>query len=266
MRTFASGATRDQDDTKPSYRGFTCPLVQRRFGEYMLEHQRQSDGTKRDPDNWKKGIPSLAYLESLLRHVQEIHEQFEHQRPIQEPPHASIDWAPAAIKRYEDTLSAIIFNASGLLRNSLVGRKYEQLHQTGALERKDPCPQMSASDKRFIKDVGALHAQAENMVATIRPLPGVDGVPGMTPLPRLTKSQFDQVSLAYGYGPGEVPPGHMFGLPYLRTTAETEKTCRRCGYPNSPGGPFQPTYGGCGKWSGRQKVNHDFRPKDKEAR
>ena len=99
-RTFPSGATRDQDDTKPDYRGFLCPLVQRRFGEYMLEHQRLADGTRRESDNWKKGMSSKVYLESLLRHVQELAEQFEFQRPAIEPPRTSADWNIADIKPY----------------------------------------------------------------------------------------------------------------------------------------------------------------------
>src|SRR5690348_5131587 len=60
-RFFNAGATRDTAEGKPDYPGFLSPLVVKRFGEYMLKHQVQSDGTLRSSSNWKKGIPLEAY-------------------------------------------------------------------------------------------------------------------------------------------------------------------------------------------------------------
>ena len=68
MRVFKTGATRDNDDNKIDYEGFLSPRVLERFGEYMLKHQYQADGKKRDSDNWQKGIPSNAYMKSGFRH------------------------------------------------------------------------------------------------------------------------------------------------------------------------------------------------------
>lgn len=104
VRTFETGATRDSLTGKPSYKGFMSPLVVKRFGEYMLEHQIQSDGALREPDNWKKGIPVDAYMDSILRHVVGlwlIHEGHD-------------DW-----ELVEDTLCALIFNISGYLHEVL---------------------------------------------------------------------------------------------------------------------------------------------------
>lgn len=71
MRTFETGATRDTNDDKPDYRGFLSMKAIRRFGAYMLKHRQQADGTLRASDNWKKGIPQEAYVESGARHFVE---------------------------------------------------------------------------------------------------------------------------------------------------------------------------------------------------
>ena len=68
MRQFDSGATRDDDTSKPDYEGFISPLVVVRFGEYMSKHRVQADGKLRDSDNWQKGLPQSDYIESAFRH------------------------------------------------------------------------------------------------------------------------------------------------------------------------------------------------------
>lgn len=71
-RVFASGATRDADDSKLDYEGFLSPFALERFAQYMHEARLRNPppGQKlRDSDNWQKGIPKSAYLKSLLRHV-----------------------------------------------------------------------------------------------------------------------------------------------------------------------------------------------------
>lgn len=69
IRKFETGATRDTDTGKNDYEGFLSPLVLMRFGDYMTEHRKQSDGSLRDSDNWQKGIPLPAYIKSLVRHT-----------------------------------------------------------------------------------------------------------------------------------------------------------------------------------------------------
>lgn len=71
MRTFDTGATRNLD-VDPDYYGFTSPLALGMFAQYMHEHRLQADGTMRDSDNWKKGIPRDSYIRSLRRHMQDL--------------------------------------------------------------------------------------------------------------------------------------------------------------------------------------------------
>lgn len=99
MRVFATGATRDTNETKPDYKGFLSPRAIRRFGQYMLKHQIQADGTRRTSDNWKKGIPIEAYTESLIRHVADFHYAIEAEA-----------WVEA-----DELACAIYFNVQGYL-------------------------------------------------------------------------------------------------------------------------------------------------------
>ena len=102
-RQFETGATRDTDEGKFDYEGFLSPLVVERFGAYMHKHRHQSDGTLRDSDNWQRGIPLTAYIKSSWRHFLSW---WKHHRgyPSEE---------------IEDTLCAVIFNASGYLHEIL---------------------------------------------------------------------------------------------------------------------------------------------------
>ena len=105
IRKFATGATRDTAQDKPDYEGFLSPAVLIRFGEYMDANRKQSDGSLRASDNWQKGIPQEQYVKSLLRHVVDV-------------------WAihrgvPTRTEDIEESLCAIIFNASGLLFEKL---------------------------------------------------------------------------------------------------------------------------------------------------
>ncbi len=68
MRTFETGATRDQDETKLDFEGFLSPRVLRVYAEYMNANRVQADGSARDSDNWQKGIPLEAYMKSGWRH------------------------------------------------------------------------------------------------------------------------------------------------------------------------------------------------------
>ena len=96
VRTFESGATRDEMAQKPDYEGYLSPLVIERFGRYMLAHQQTPDGP-RASDNWQLGIPKDEYIKSLLRHVVTL-------------------WkAHRAGQGDQEALCAIMFNAMGYL-------------------------------------------------------------------------------------------------------------------------------------------------------
>ena len=103
MRTFETGATRDSEDDKLDYEGFLSPLTLRRYAQYMHAHRMQSDGKQRDSDNWQKGIPLAAYMKSLWRHLIDLWTLYR-------DPGVEVIGTTT-----EDTLCAIIFNASGYL-------------------------------------------------------------------------------------------------------------------------------------------------------
>lgn len=113
-RRFTTGATRDQDFTKPDYEGFLSPLVIERFGEYMHLHRKQADGQLRDSDNWQKGIPLAVYMKSGFRH---FHDWWSQHRGL------------AGKDLLEDALCALLFNVSGYLHETLKARGYRQPSQ-----------------------------------------------------------------------------------------------------------------------------------------
>lgn len=102
IRTFESGATRDNAEGKPDYPGFESALVSKRFSEYMDKNRTQPDGSVRGSDNWKKGIPQSEYLLSLSRHMKDLELHAE-------------GFPAEAREDRESALCAIIFNARGLL-------------------------------------------------------------------------------------------------------------------------------------------------------
>jgi hypothetical protein len=105
MRTFDTGATRDNDDTKVDLEGFLSPTVLQRFGEYMTVNRVQADGSLRASDNWQKGIPREAYMKSMFRHFMEV-------------------WTGhRAGNVSEDALCAMLFNVQGYLHETLKARR-----------------------------------------------------------------------------------------------------------------------------------------------
>lgn len=110
MRSFSTGATRSSSDGKPDYEGYLSPLVIERFGKFMLKHQVQPDGTYRPSDNWQKGIPLKEYAKSLWRHFLDFWRVHR-------------GWNVEKTEDVEETLCAIIFNASGYLHEYLKGHR-----------------------------------------------------------------------------------------------------------------------------------------------
>jgi hypothetical protein len=100
-RYFATGATRDTDEGKLNYEGFLSPAVLKRFAEYMHECRKQSDGVLRDADNWQKGIPQKAYMESMWRHFMAVWSGYREGEVS------------------SDDLCALLFNVQGMLFENL---------------------------------------------------------------------------------------------------------------------------------------------------
>jgi len=111
VRHFESGANRSSEEGKPDFEGFLSPLVMERYGEYMHHHRALPDGTLRASDNWQKGIPQEAYLKSGWRHFMDwwaLHRGLKGREGL------------------EESLCALIFNASGYLHEVLKKRGYRQ--------------------------------------------------------------------------------------------------------------------------------------------
>jgi hypothetical protein len=106
------------------------PAVLRRYVEYLAKHRTQADGQLRAFDNWKRGIPRDAYMDSLLRHTVDAWRMFMDN---------------SSGEGFTDLLCAIIFNASGLL--------FEQLVEAGA-GREKPTPTTPKVEDRRGLDCG----------------------------------------------------------------------------------------------------------------
>lgn len=117
IREFDTGATRDTVENKLSYVKALSPVVLQRYVQYLNAHRKQPDGSMRDFDNWKKGIPIEAYFDGLGRHFVAI--WLLQQGFGAEDNHGSVT--------LEDSLCAVIFNSMGWLfellkENNNVGR------------------------------------------------------------------------------------------------------------------------------------------------
>ena len=100
MRTFDTGATRDDDKRKADLEGFLSPIVLHRFSVYMQKHRVQPDGEIRDSDNWQKGMPIDTYMKSGWRHFMDWwmeHRGYESREGL------------------EDALCGLLFNVQGYL-------------------------------------------------------------------------------------------------------------------------------------------------------
>ena len=111
MRQFEGGATRDADDhpDKPSYYKALSPIVLREYVKYLGRHRTLPDGSKRDWDNWKNGLPMDVYMEGLLRHtmavwlIQQGFKSYDN--------HGEVN--------LKDSLCGIMFNCIGMLHELL---------------------------------------------------------------------------------------------------------------------------------------------------
>ncbi len=114
MRTFKTGATRGDEHSKLDHEGFESPFVRERFARYMQGHRIQADGEARDSDNWQKGMDKESYIKALVRHTQDAHLIWRGGTVIDPETRKEVD--------IEDLLCAIVFNANGLLFETLIDR------------------------------------------------------------------------------------------------------------------------------------------------
>ncbi len=116
MQKFETGATRTGDAGKLNYVRALSPIVLERYVQYLNSHRKQADGTMREFDNWKKGIPTDRYLEGLGRH-------FISAWMLAQGYSAEDERGPVTL---EDTLCAIIFGASGWLHEIIKDKRGEK--------------------------------------------------------------------------------------------------------------------------------------------
>lgn len=112
VRKFATGATRDLDDSKLDFEGFLSPRVVQAFGEYMHKHRQTAEGL-RPSDNWQLGIPKDAYIKSLMRHVVAL---WRHHRGVA----TEIDGT------LEDALAGVYFNNQGYWHEHLLKQSHKE--------------------------------------------------------------------------------------------------------------------------------------------
>jgi hypothetical protein len=116
QRVFESGAFRDNDEDKLDFVRALSPVVLQRYVEYMREHRTLPDGSKRDFDNWKAGMPQDVCLSSLGRHYWDVwklmHGFTAHDN------HGTVD--------LEDALCGVLFNVQCILLDLLKEREYEK--------------------------------------------------------------------------------------------------------------------------------------------
>lgn len=111
MREFETGATRDDETGKFDFEGYLSPAVLWEFARYMEGHGHLADGSTRASDNWQKGIPTDAYMKSLLRHVMDLwllHRGYSFERP-ENGEHVDPD----------EAFGGAMFNLQGLWKNYL---------------------------------------------------------------------------------------------------------------------------------------------------
>jgi hypothetical protein len=117
-QTFETGATRDSGEGKYEYARFFDSRVVKSDAAFMHKHRLQVDGTLRDPDNWKRGIPIQNYMDGLARHFQDLWELHQHGSATRPETGESVDLI--------ETLAAIRFNCMGWMFEVLKAKDVPQ--------------------------------------------------------------------------------------------------------------------------------------------
>ena len=130
MRTFETGATRNNDEGRIDPEGFISPSAMLRFCEYMQANRKQADGTYRASDNWQKGIPDDSYMKSMTRHFYEVWLLHRDGSRAQSG-HLTAD---ELNKTKQDALCALLFNVQGMLHELL---KQEAIEKADCLNSEE---------------------------------------------------------------------------------------------------------------------------------
>jgi len=110
IQTFESGATRTSEDGRLSYVRGLSPVVLRRYLQYLAKHRKQADGSMREFDNWKQGIPMRRSFDGLGRHFFTLWLLME-----------GLDiYDDSGQEDIQDVLCAIMFNTMSMLYQELM--------------------------------------------------------------------------------------------------------------------------------------------------
>lgn len=111
MRTFETGATRNNDPERVEWVKMLSLPAMFEYAKYMRAHRQQADGNLREYDNWKGmngrgGFPLNDVVESLMRHTLDL---------------AALDAGVEPMRECDkkEACCAIIFNAMSYLHTIL---------------------------------------------------------------------------------------------------------------------------------------------------
>lgn len=123
VREFSTGATRDRAEGKLDFLGFISAKAERRFAAYMNKNRRLADGSLRDGDNWKKGMPTPIYADSLARHAQEVRELINDAVDLSGCGTArqliAVEASHPALLAVDEAVCALYFNLQGWLHERI---------------------------------------------------------------------------------------------------------------------------------------------------
>ena len=110
IQTFDSGATRTSEDGRLSYVRGLSSVVLRRYLQYLAKHRKQADGSMREFDNWKQGIPMRRSFDGLGRHFFTLWLLME-----------GLDiYDDSGQEDIQDVLCAIMFNTMSMLHQEMM--------------------------------------------------------------------------------------------------------------------------------------------------
>lgn len=130
MRTFETGATRNQDQTRIDPEGFLSPLTLRFYANYMNKNRVQADGSIRASDNWQKGIPPESYMKSMWRHFLEVWSW-----------HRASTRYPMSAEEVDNALGGLLFNVMGMIHErekAKLGKTPEEFLDLSKRQEEDP--------------------------------------------------------------------------------------------------------------------------------
>lgn len=111
IRSFDTGATRDNDNGKLNFEGALSPSVLWAFTAYMASHSVMKDGTVRAADNWQKGFPDDVLFQCLMRHVFDLWMLHRGHDVIRPEDGHEVDW--------NDALGGAMFNLQAIWHKQL---------------------------------------------------------------------------------------------------------------------------------------------------